>query len=1016
MSGGTDESASEMGWSDTSNPAAVSGEWGVSTGSSERYERLSVLGSGGMGTVYLAEDHLLRRQVALKVARGGPGGACAVRLQREARIIGGLDHPGIVAIHDYGIDEAGMPWYAMGVARGQTLAKAIGGSDIVADRRRLLRSVLAVCEAVAHAHQRGILHRDLKPSNILVGELGEAVVMDWGLARPIITGDAAWQNVLESGGQTIAGSIVGTPSYMSPEQAAGDVLKPSSDVWALGMCLYQVLVGEPAFKGDDAREVLAQVLHGTVPDVVEVGTLVPPELGAIVRRATAREPAERYPTAAELAADLGAWVNGGRVQAHTYTAVAEVGRALQRYRQAFLVSVVLGAGAAALVSLAWWQAAQQRDNAVDANAAEVEARGLSERHLAAALVAQARAVSSLDARGEAETLAAHALTLSEIPAARGLLLSSAARPERIALMPIPAECLDLVLEPGATAVACRQSESLSIIEVPSAEQRWRVPASLPEVRFTAGGSLFGWPTIGGRMSVFDGKHGGADGATIDWQQDRNVRSKHPTWLARREPSSVVWLDRSDGRIWSEALSSRVHAGVVARDGTLFVATRVGLTRVSVDGERVEWPVKWGAEGPPFSLDTSFDGQKIALGFLEGTIQTHDRDGALLGRRHLAPGMVQFVEWSDNAQRLIAIDERGSPCVLEGPDLSQAIRLPGVVYDAGFQASGDLTLVSNDGVRVWRLLGESTAPSVLEAPGGVSSLDWRADALAASVGPGDLLLWRDRALVDRVHIADGTAAKDVALSPDGTQLLGVSVAPSAVLRAADGTTRDVEWGRRLPALGRAVWLAPDLIIGGARSDGPVVRRLDGPVYGQLQRAGLSVLDAEPNASRSRAAVLATDGGLYRIDAGPEPAIQLLFRLESPRAVALIEGSERLVVATRTRLQLREPDGSVVWSKPTQASLRDVVTSPDGSLIAAGERSGLARIWRTSDGKELAVLSGHTERVQALVFSPDGRTLATGSWDETIRFWNIDRLNTPAEELLREVEQAWGLSLDQALGGS
>jgi len=557
--------------------------------------------------------------------------------------------------------------------------------------------------------------------------------MDWGLGRPVVSEDVEWRGALESAGHTVEGSVLGTPRYMSPEQAAGDVLRPTSDVWALGVCLFEVLSGTPAFNGDDAREVLAQVLHAPVPDVMKVGTLVPPELGAIVRRATAQEPSERYPTAEELAADLRAWVNGGRVQAHTYTAVAEVGRALKRYRQALLVSVVLGAGAATLVSMAWWQTAAQRDSAVEATVSEVQARALSERHLASALVAQARVASSAEARGEAETLAAHALSIAEAPSARGLLLSSVPRPRRIALMSTPPDCLDLVVEPGAMAVSCRRRESVSIVEVPSGEERWRVPISLPEVWFTADGDLYGWPALRGPMSLLNGSHGGSAGVVEGWRQDPNVRSKHPSWLARREQSTIWWFDRSTGAKAVQTFDSKVHAVVVARDGSFFVATATGLTRWSPEGQRVEWPVDWSESGPPYSLDVSLDGQKVALGFLEGTVQTRDRDGGLIGERFLSPGMVQFVEWSRDAARLLAIDERGSPWVLDGPTYSRATRLPGVVYDAGFQESGDLVLVSNDGVRVWRLPDAASFPSRLAAPGGGTSLHSRRDSLAPVVG-------------------------------------------------------------------------------------------------------------------------------------------------------------------------------------------------------------------------------------------------------------------------------------------
>lgn len=200
-----------------------------------RYRDRTLVGSGQMGRVESAYDTLLRREVAMKVLRADANEGARERFAREASITAGLEHPGIVTVHDSGTLDDGRPYYTMQLVRGGSWEPR-DAYDIDEEIGRLA----AIGEAVGHAHARGIVHRDLKPANIMVGDFGEVVVADWGLATfERAAEEFAETQPLTTSALTAHGAIVGTPLYMSPEQARGEPVQASADVWALGMMLFE---------------------------------------------------------------------------------------------------------------------------------------------------------------------------------------------------------------------------------------------------------------------------------------------------------------------------------------------------------------------------------------------------------------------------------------------------------------------------------------------------------------------------------------------------------------------------------------------------------------------------------------------------------------------------------------------------------------------------------------------------------------------------------------------------------
>ncbi len=318
----------------------------------ERYVLDREIAGGGMGRIFAGRDLRLQRTVAIKMLRAQDA-ALAGRFEREVKLAARLQHPGVVPVYDAGFWPGGEPFLVMKLVPGQSLARVIRDADARADRLALLPHVIAAAEAVAYAHDQGIVHRDLKPTNILVGAFGETVVIDWGLAkdlRPGVPDDAGGTASREIAaahtGDTAAGAVVGTPSYMPPEQAQGRPIDPRADVYALGAILYYVLAGtapQPSSSQPGAQAV------GLVP-LARLEPRLPADLLAIVDKAMAANPDQRYPSAFELAEDLRRFQGGELVLARRYSALARAIRAVTRHPTAVLVALA----AAALTAALYW--------------------------------------------------------------------------------------------------------------------------------------------------------------------------------------------------------------------------------------------------------------------------------------------------------------------------------------------------------------------------------------------------------------------------------------------------------------------------------------------------------------------------------------------------------------------------------------------------------------------------------------------------------------------------------------
>jgi len=294
--------------SEQDRPAPVDAE----PAPADRYLDLGALAEGGMGEVRRVLDQRLDRVLVKKILKADRP-ELATLFWTEACVTARLEHPGVVPIHDFGETPDGRPYFIMKEVRGQTLRAALGGTGW--STRRLVGALVQVCQAVAMAHEQGLLHRDLKTDNIMLGDYGEVLVLDWGLA---IVAEAA----------TAGAGIAGTPGYMPPEQARGEAVSAASDVFALGAVLFEILTGAPPYTGESAEAVLETTRSGG-PNVAALED-APEELAELAAWALAERPADRPQDAAVFAARLTSWLDGDRRLSEAEVLVEKAAGMLQR--------------------------------------------------------------------------------------------------------------------------------------------------------------------------------------------------------------------------------------------------------------------------------------------------------------------------------------------------------------------------------------------------------------------------------------------------------------------------------------------------------------------------------------------------------------------------------------------------------------------------------------------------------------------------------------------------------------
>jgi WD40 repeat protein/tRNA A-37 threonylcarbamoyl transferase component Bud32 len=919
------------------------------------YEILGELGRGGMGVVYKARQTRLKRLVALKMILAGSraGAGDLARFKAEAEAAARLQHANIVAVHEVGEHE-GCPFFSLEYVEGGSLDRHLAGTPLAPSEATRLSEALA--RAMQVAHEANIVHRDLKPANVLLAN-GEPKISDFGLAK----------NLSEDSGQTRSGAVLGTPSYMAPEQAAGKgkEVGPAADVWALGALLYEMLTARPPFKGANATETLLQVIADDPVPPSRLVPRLPRDLETICLKCLHKEPQKRYSSAAALADDLHRFRNGEPIVARP---VGLLERGLKWARRRPALAALLLVSLIATVGFMVLQERQRR---------EAETRSATERRL----------------RDEAETASAQ-LDREKTETARLLDLSRrnafTAQLRRVAGMwqREPEQARDLL-----------EDENLCPPEL--RDFSWGFYRRLCEC---GRGVLRGHS---GRVMALaltaDGKSlasAGADGLVIVWdlaaQQPRVTLRGHKAavWCVALTPDGKTAASGSqDGevKVWDVAsgkekipLKGR-HTGSVWGVALTPDGSKVASGSAVHDPQEKD-PLKQWKNGEVFLWDTTTGGHTRLFRSKGGILCVAcDPDGEFVAAGGFHEGGVRLWNMKKNYEvRRLGPIQPGVPVrtlalspapgvwqrVLGAATSDPAIKLflpsrrrarfgelrghLGEMTALAFGNRFELASVNRDGtVKVWEVQGrrERTTFRLEPAPAG----PWPGGAVVLNRGL-KLLAAADGALVRLWAIPGQPYRKELLAARHGVLALAV---------AADGKT---------------------LVTGGTDGNANLWDLTTGTVKGKL----------EGKAGRLRAVALTPDGKTL-VTAAKDRKVRI-WDVDKRQFRATLDGQEQLALTPDGRkLVTAGGDGSVtVWdlegkevrtlSRPGGTPFTALTIGKSGStvLCAAGTTGGV-RVWDVERGREFARLAGPDKvATRCLAFSPDGKWLAVG-FDQTLYLW-------------------------------